>query len=148
MKELSITPVESSAAWEAAKTIRRRVFIEEQDCPPEEEFDAHEATSRHLLGCTGNEPVGVARWRTVRLADGSPAAKLERFAVLPPYRGRGYGRALVQHALAEAERAGFPVQVLHAQAHLEDFYAGFGFERRGEPFEEAGLPHIKMIRHS
>jgi predicted GNAT family N-acyltransferase len=144
--DFRIVPVESEAAWQSARAIRRQVFIEEQACAPEEEFDAHDAESRHLLGRCAGRPVAVARWRAVRWNGGTPAAKLERFAVLPAFRGRGYGRALVQHAIDEAERAGLRVQVLHAQAHLEDFYAGFGFERRGDPFVEAGIPHVEMVR--
>jgi predicted GNAT family N-acyltransferase len=145
---MHITPVESEEAWNAAKAIRRRVFIEEQDCPPEEEFDAHDAESRHLIGYAegSGEAVAVARWRAVRTEGGTPAAKLERFAVLPAHRGCGYGRTLVQRAIHEAEQAGLTVQLVHAQARLEDFYAGFGFERRGERFTEAGLPHVKMVR--
>lgn len=146
VNELRITPVESETAWQAAKSIRRRVFIEEQDCPPGEEFDAHDAESRHLVGYAGDQAVAAARWRAVRLEDGTPAAKLERFAVLPPARGQGYGRALVERTLTEAERAGLRTQVIHAQTHLEAFYADFGFERQGAQFMEAGIPHIKMVR--
>jgi len=38
---------------------------------------------------------------------------------------------------------GSPIQ-LDAQAHLEKFYASFGFARVGEPFDEDGIPHISM----
>jgi predicted GNAT family N-acyltransferase len=141
--ELTITPVESEAEWEHAKTIRRRVFIEEQDCPPDEEWDGLDATSRHVLGTVDGTPVATARWRTVA-HDEALAAKLERFAVLPTYRGRGYGRQLVRYVLHDAHRAGFGRFILHAQAHLEAFYASFGFERVGEPFHEAGIPHVRM----
>ena len=144
---LRITPVESEDAWRAAKALRRRVFIGEQDCPPEEEFDEHDAESRHLLGrMPDGEAVAVARWRAVRLDGGTPAAKLERFAVAPERRSNGYGGALVRRAIREAERAGLAAQVVHAQAHLEGFYARFGFERRGGRFEEAGIPHVEMVR--
>ena len=140
-----VHPVTSEADWEAARAIRTQVFIDEQDCPPEEEWDAHDATSRHLLGWVGDTPVATARWRTVP-HDEALAAKLERFAVLPDYRGRGYGRDLVKYALGDARRAGFTTFVLHAQAHLEAFYADFGFETVGDVFEEAGIPHVKMVR--
>lgn len=146
MPDFRITPVESESEWQAARHIRRRVFIEEQGCPPAEEFDAYDAESRHLVGYAGTHAVAVARWRAVRLEDGTPAAKLERFAVLPAHRRHGYGRALVRRALAEAQQAGLAAQVLHAQAHLEDFYAAFGFVRRGGRFTEAGIPHVKMVR--
>ena len=35
---------------------------------------------------------------------------------------------------------------LAAQAHLVRFYAGLGFERSGEPYEEDGIPHLDMRR--
>ena len=142
---LRIHPVESETAWEHARIIRQRVFIDEQDCPPEEEWDEWDATSRHVLGTVDGEPVATARWRTV--ADGETlVAKLERFAILPAYRGQGYGRQLVRYVLHDARQAGFDRFMLHAQAHLEAFYASFGFEPVGEPFMEAGISHVKMVK--
>lgn len=142
---MQIKPVESEAEWEQAKAIRRRVFIEEQDCPPEEEWDGFDAVSRHVLGLVDDTPVATARWRTVPYEE-ALVAKLERFAVLPAHRGQGYGRQLVRYLLRDAHRAGFDTFLLHAQAHLEDFYASFGFERVGAPFSEAGIPHVKMVK--
>lgn len=143
---LTITPVENDTQWTYARAIRRRVFIDEQECPPEEEWDGLDETSRHVLGTVDGEAVATARWRTVPY-DEALAAKLERFAVLPGHRGQGYGRQLVRYVLHDAHRAGFDRFVLHAQAHLEAFYASFGFERVGAPFTEAGIPHVKMVKH-
>ena len=139
---LDIRPVKTEADWAAARRIRTVVFIEEQACPPEEEWDAFDATSAHVVARLGGAPVGTARWRVVE--DGT-AAKLERFAVLPAYRRRGFGRSLVAHVMREARAAGFERLVLHAQAYLEAFYREFGFRPVGEPFEEVGIPHIKMV---
>ena len=143
--------VETEADWQAARRIRQRVFVEEQACPPEEEWDGWDApeargrTCHHLLGVEDGVPVAVARWRPVQLGE-ERAAKLERFAVLPEARGRGLGRAIVEATIREAEAAGFSTLVLHAQAHLEAFYAAHGFERVGGGFEEAGIPHVRMVR--
>lgn len=143
--------VETEAEWQAARRIRQRVFVEEQACPPEEEWDvwdrpeARGRTCYHLLGLVEGEPVAVARWRPVE-HDGERAAKLERFAVLPAWRGRGLGRQIVEATMADAEAAGFTTFVLHAQAHLEALYGSYGFEPEGALFEEAGLPHIAMRR--
>lgn len=142
---MQIKPVENEAEWEQAKAIRRRVFIEEQNCPPEEEWDGFDEASRHVIGRVDGQAAATARWRAVPYEE-EIAAKLERFAVLPTYRGRGYGRRLVRHVLGDARRAGFVTFVLHAQAHLEDFYASFGFARVGAPFTEAGIPHVKMVK--
>lgn len=148
--DLTIGPVETEADWAEARRIRTRVFIEEQACPPEDEWDTYDAPEargvacRHRLGRLGGEAVAVSRWHPV-LLDGRLAAKLERFAVVPEARGRGLGRRMIADALADARAAGFSRFVLHAQAHLEGLYASFGFERVGEPFQEAGIPHVKMV---
>lgn len=150
---MQINPVRTESDWQAARAIRRRVFVEEQGCPPEEEWDAWDApeargvTCHHLLGTEDGAPVAAARWRPVML-DGEPAAKLERFAVLPEARGRGHGRAMIAAAMCEAEAAGFETLVLHAQAHLEALYASFGFARVGGVFEEAGIAHVRMVRRA
>lgn len=142
---MHIKPVENEEEWEAARAIRERVFIEEQDCSPEEEWDGFDETSRHVLGLVDGEAIATARWRAVPYEE-EIVAKLERFAMLPEYRGKGYGRALVKYVLQDARRAGFDTFLLHAQAHLADFYASLGFEQRGERFMEAGIPHVKMVR--
>lgn len=148
---MEISPVHTESDWQAARAIRQRVFVEEQACPPEEEWDGWDApgargvTCHHLLGTERGVPVAVARWRAVAF-EGAPAAKLERFAVVPEARGRGLGRAIIEAAIGEAEAAGFGTLVLHAQAHLEGLYASYGFERVGGVFDEAGIPHVKMAR--
>ena len=142
---MEITPVQSDDDWEAARAIRERVFIDEQDCPPEEEWDGHDETSRHVLGRVEGEAVATARWRAVPHGD-EIVAKLERFAVLSSHRGQGYGTQLVKHLLNDARRAGFDTCLVHAQAHLEDWYATLGFESTGRTFEEVGIPHVEMLR--
>jgi ribosomal protein S18 acetylase RimI-like enzyme len=55
---------------------------------------------------------------------------LERLAVLPQYRGRGFGRALVAHVLSEAGKLGcntVRIGVIADQAELKEWYRGFGF---------------------
>ena len=145
MPDVRIREACSDADWQAVRAVRQRVFVEEQACPPEDEWDAYDAPERrgrgvhHLLATADGRGVGAARWRAV---DG--AAKLERFAVLPEARGSGTGRALVAAALAAARHAGHGRFVLHAQAYLQRFYQGFGFVAEGEPFDEVGIEHVKM----
>jgi predicted GNAT family N-acyltransferase len=135
----------SSDIWPAAKAIRQRVFVEEQACPPEEEWDEWDATATHLLAEVDGQPVATARFRGYELG-GRPFAKLERFAVVPEHRGSGLGRWIVRATMEAARTAGFERFVLHAQAHLEAFYGGLGFRRVGDVFWEAGIEHVKMIR--
>lgn len=142
---LHIAPVSSDAEWQHVQQIRTKVFIEEQACPPEEEWDEFDQTSRHLLGWVGENPVATSRWRVVTHNE-TPFAKLERFAVLATFRGCGYGKEMIQATLEDALRAGYPDALLHAQAHLQALYGAFGFVPIGDLFDEAGIPHITMIR--
>jgi predicted DCC family thiol-disulfide oxidoreductase YuxK/predicted GNAT family N-acyltransferase len=142
--------------WRLAEAIRQRVFVEEQACPPEEEWDEHDAEARHLLAWVegkglgvgglglgeGSEAVavGTARWRVV----GDATAKLERFAVVPEARGCGVGAALVAATLADARAHGCSTFVLHAQVQASGLYRRFGFVADEGIFVEAGIEHVRM----
>lgn len=142
---MTITPVQSETDWQRARAIRERVFIEEQDCSPEEEWDGHDERSRHVLGRVDGEAVATARWRATSHGD-EIVAKLERFAVLPAHRGEGRGTQLVRSVVDDARRAGFDTFLVHAQSHLEDWYEDLGFTATGRTFEEVGIPHVEMVR--
>ncbi len=148
---MELRRVTTEADWQEARRIRHRVFVEEQACSPDEEWDewdnaeARGRTCHHLLGLVDGTPVVTARWRSVE-REGHAAAKLERFAVLPAWRGHGLGRAMVEAAIQEAQTEGFTTFVLHAQTYLKALYTSFGFEPVGDVFDEAGIPHIVMVR--
>ncbi|HXH99985.1 MAG TPA: GNAT family N-acetyltransferase [Sphingobacteriaceae bacterium] len=121
-----------------AFAIRREVFVEEQHCPPELEWE-FEDESTHFLATYDNTPAGAARWRKT-----AKGYKLERFAVLQSSRGKGVGQELVKAVLND-----LPVDAeyiyLHAQLGAMGLYEKFGFEKEGEQFEEAGIQHYKMV---
>lgn len=117
--------------------IRRAVFIDEQQVPEELEWDADDAGALHALAIDGQDrPIGCARL----LPDGH----IGRMAVLPAWRGRGVGRALLDAVMGEAVARGYAMLKLSAQTHAADFYARCGFETVGEVYEEAGIPHVAM----
>lgn len=120
----------------ALETVRREVFIVEQQVPEEMEWDANDATSVHALALLDGHPVGCGRL----LPDGH----LGRMAVRAPYRSSGIGRALLQALLAEARRRGMREVVLHAQTHALRFYEARGFVADGPVFDEAGIAHQRM----
>jgi predicted GNAT family N-acyltransferase len=61
-------------------------------------------------------------------------------------RGSGVGREVMQALMQVARERGDKAIALHAQRSAEAFYRGLGFTVRGEEFEEAGIPHIEMVR--
>jgi predicted GNAT family N-acyltransferase len=129
-------------AWPDARplahAVRDRVFIEEQGVPRELEWDEWDARSEHALACdAAGRAIGTARL----LPDG----RIGRMAVLPEWRRRGVGAALVEAMLAQARGHALPCVTLHAQTHAAGFYRRFGFNERGGEFLEAGIPHVEML---
>ena len=67
-------------------------------------------------------------------------------AVLQAMRGAAIGRALLDALVDCARQRGEQEVLLHAQTSAASFYLRAGFAPRGVEFEEAGIPHIEMVR--
>jgi predicted GNAT family N-acyltransferase len=102
--------------------IRAAVFMAEQSCPYDEEFDGNDYSGTHVLGIVDGEPAAVLRMRY--FAD---FVKLERLAVLPKFRRTLIAKLVVQHAIDLARRKGYRRMYGHAQARLVNFWRKFGF---------------------
>jgi predicted GNAT family N-acyltransferase len=135
---IRINKVDSELELAHVFEIRREVFVDEQDCPPELEWEFEEE-STHFLARLDELPVGAARWRRTE-----KGYKLERFAVAMAYRGKGVGQTLVAAVLADLPEDASYVY-LHAQVQAMGLYRKFGFEPEGPQFEEAGIQHFKMV---
>ncbi|MEN9566951.1 MAG: hypothetical protein RLZZ69_2147, partial [Cyanobacteriota bacterium] len=66
-------------------------------------------------------------------------------AVLPNYRKQGIGKQLMVSALSAITQRGKFLVIVHAQEYIIQLYQQLGFEVVGEKFNEAGIPHVKMI---
>lgn len=127
--------------------IRHIVFIQGQQVPAEIERDGREEEAFHLLALRGSEPAGSLRMRAIEpdeYQQDRSYLKLERIAVLPENRGRGYGKRLVREAVRIAQDLGYSTLRMHAQHYLLAFYQDLGFTPEGEVFLEAAIPHISM----
>jgi predicted GNAT family N-acyltransferase len=102
--------------------IRAAVFMAEQSCPYDEEFDGNDYSGSHVLGLVDGEPAAVLRMRY--FAD---FVKLERLAVLSKFRRTLIGKLVVEHAINIARRKGYRQMYGHAQARLTHFWERFGF---------------------
>ncbi|GAB3928834.1 GNAT family N-acetyltransferase [Mucilaginibacter myungsuensis] len=141
VKEIQVKKVSDPADLEKVFAIRREVFVVEQDCPPELEWE-FEDESVHFLAKVDGEPAGACRWRKT-----DKGYKLERFAVLAKFRGFGLGQALVKTVLEDLPEDATYVY-LHAQIQAVGLYTKFGFEKVEPQFEEAGIQHYKMVKKS
>ncbi|MFB5190228.1 GNAT family N-acetyltransferase [Alicyclobacillus fastidiosus] len=124
--------------------IRRAVFMDEQGVSEDEEIDDQDAigVGHHVLVVDdGGRAVATARYK---LYD-ERTAKIQRVAVLQPYRKYGYGRVVMDAVEQLAARDGFRVAVLDAQCHAEGFYKRLGYETISDtPFLDAGILHVRM----
>jgi ElaA protein len=122
--------------------LRVDVFVVEQECAyPELDGRDVEPTCRHVWAESGGVP--VATLRVLRDADGR--GRIGRVATAVEFRGAGVAGRLVHRALELLP--GVDV-VLDAQAHLEQWYARFGFVADGAQFQEDGIPHVPMLRRT
>ena len=124
-----------------AAQVRIDVFVREQKIPLELECDEADHTALHAVAYnTLGQAIGTARL----LEHTAKTAKIGRMAVKRVLRGSSIGRDLLHVLMGHAKQRGNQEVMLHAQRSAQGFYARAGFVLRGEPFEEACIPHIEM----
>ena len=134
-----VQKINSEEDLQQAFAIRDIVFVQEQHCPARLEHE-HDDISVHFLATADGVPAGAARWRKTELG-----YKLERFAVLKAFRGKGIATAMIQAVLADLPGEASYIY-LNAQIDAVPVYEKNGFVKTGPQFEEAGIQHFKMIK--
>lgn len=124
-----------------AFTVRKIVFVDEQNVPMEEEIDQYEDSATHIVLYDDGEPVGAGRFREV---DG--LGKVERICVLASHRKKGAGNIIMTKIEDLAKERGFKKLKLNAQTHAEPFYNKLGYETVSGIFMDAGIPHVTMTK--
>ncbi|MCZ7564285.1 MAG: GNAT family N-acetyltransferase [Burkholderiales bacterium] len=138
-RAFSVAIMDWTAARAEAGPIRFAVFVAEQGVPAAIELDEWDARSDHALA---RDARGVAVGTGRLLPDGH----IGRMAVLPDWRGRGLGAAILAALVERAAARGMSEIALNAQTQARGFYARHGFAPVGTEFMEAGIPHIAMTR--
>lgn len=124
--------------------LRCEVFVMGQGITSEPELDGRdlepETVSYWIADETGRP---IATLRTPVDDAGSGGIAIGRVATAASHRGRGLAGTLLRAVIAD-----HPGQTLtmHAQAHLRDWYARFGFLPVGPSFQEAGIEHLPLRR--
>ncbi|MBK0381776.1 GNAT family N-acetyltransferase [Pedobacter sp. SD-b] len=138
MDDIKVFKVSSDDDLKKVYQIRTTVFVEEQNCPPELEWE-NEDVSTHFLATYDQQPAAACRWRETE-----KGFKLERFAVLPQFRGKGIATEMIKTVISDLpKKAGYIY--LHAQVTAMPLYQKSGFKAVGDMFEEAGIQHFKMV---
>ncbi|MGG5341465.1 GNAT family N-acetyltransferase [Enterococcus sp. AZ192] len=124
-----------------AVQIRHQVFMLEQGVPSEIEIDKYEAMCIHfVLYGDDNKPIATCRLLPLE----NDRIKLQRMAVRKEYRGKEYGRIIVEKAEEFAKEQGYKVITLGAQITALGFYERMGYVKEGEMFLDANIEHYQM----
>jgi predicted GNAT family N-acyltransferase len=140
VQPVAIKVVETDEERLKAMLVRGIVYMHEQQCPFSEEFDLNDHAATQVLGAIEGEPVLTAR---IRYFNGF--AKIERLAIRPEYRGKGYAHQLLTFVLGICRQKGFSRFYLHAQLYLQPFYSRYGFKAEGHPFAFSEHGYLEML---
>lgn len=124
-----------------AVQIRMAVFVEEQGF--NEEFDTIDDISTHLVLFCDDKAAAVCRFY---FDDVKKEYLIGRLAVLPQYRGKGYGADLVIEAERMIRSRGGSSISLHSQCQAQRFYEKLGFSAYGESDFDEDCPHQWMTK--
>ena len=139
---LHVEHVSTHKQIEDAFTVRKIVFVEEQQVPIDEEIDQYEETADHFVLYDNETPIGAGRFRS-----SENKGKFERICVLSSYRGTGSGALLMNEIEKFAIKKGFKTLKLNAQVHALSFYEKLGYHITSDEFLDAGIPHKSMEKH-
>ncbi|EGT55321.1 hypothetical protein CAEBREN_26263 [Caenorhabditis brenneri] len=121
--------------------IRRKVFIEEQNCPEHMEWDENEEKdSLYFVAFRGTLAVGCLRLRKIE----NDVFKMERVAVLKEFRRRGIASELIREAMLYTQTEAPNTSIYaYAQVSALQAYVSLGFTVLSKVWIEDGtfIPH-------
>jgi predicted GNAT family N-acyltransferase len=140
--ELSVTVARSLEDVMRVMSIRSAVYMAEQECPYDEEFDGNDFSATHLIGYVGNEPAGCLR---VRYFAGF--AKIERLAVRREFRKTRLAFQIVRAGIELCRAKGYRKLYGHSQKRLLNFWGRFGFSplEGGHEFVFSDFDYVEIV---
>ena len=126
--------------------LRNEVFVVEQKCIYQD-IDGQDllGDTHHLMAWKDDELVAYLRLLDPDTQGGDVV--VGRVIVAPVARGTGLGHQLMIEALKQIDDIWPDTPIfLSAQAHLQGYYARYGFRVAGEEYLEDDIPHIGMRR--
>lgn len=143
MAEWTVRPISAAET----RPLRQKILRPHQKAEELVYAGDDDAETLHLGTFLGGALVGVATVAPMPAPDrlgvrdrpgegsGERAWQLRGMAVLPEFRGRGFGAAMVKGCMAHVARRGGGVMWFNARLVAVDFYRKLGFETKGDQFE-------------
>ncbi len=126
--------------------LRQEVFALEQKCLYQD-LDYQDQKCHHLLGIKNHKLVAYLRLFPQHTLY-PDAISFGRVLTAPSTRGQGYAKdamhQVIQYVDSVLRHSKSVPAIISAQLYLKDFYAKYGLKAVGEPYDEDGIPHIKM----
>ncbi len=143
LPKVTVTTVSTADGLAKAMALRAAVFMAEQDCPYEEEFDDNDFCSSHLIALVDGEPAA-----TIRIRYFADWVKLERLAVLPRFRKTAAKDEIIHAAFELARRKGYRQAYGHSQKRLVKFWERYGFSvmDRNAEFNFSDHDYVEIVR--
>jgi ElaA protein len=126
-------------------SLRQTIFIIEQQCIYND-LDYLDQKALHLLGYKENQLVAYLRLfpKDIPYAN---SLSFGRVLTAKSARGQSIGKEMIIETLRYLKQQNNITPItISAQLYLKKFYESFGFKTISEPYDEDGIPHIKMIR--
>jgi predicted GNAT family N-acyltransferase len=140
--EIGISVARTLEDFMRIAAVRNAVYIGEQECPYEEEYDGNDLSATHLIAYMGDEPVGCLRVRFF-----AEFAKFERMAIRKEFRKSRAAILLAQAGLKLARKKGYRRAYAHSQARLVGFWKHFGFSplEGSKPFVFSDFDYVEIV---
>jgi len=140
--DLSVTVARTLEDIMRVTTIRSAVYMAEQECPYDEEFDGNDFSATHLIGYVGTEPAACLRIRY--FAD---FAKVERLAVRREFRKTRIAFQISKAAIELCRAKGYRRIYAHAQKRLLNFFDRLGFRplENGREFVFSDFDYVEIV---
>ena len=141
--DLTVEVVRNLNDYMKVVAIRSSVFLAEQDCPYDEEFDNNDLSACHLIAYLRGEPVATLRIRWF-----AGFAKIERVCVMKHVRGGALVKLMIETAVDLIGRKGYRHVIGYIQKRLVPFWKQLGFyPREGrEGFRFSDYDYVECSR--
>jgi cysteine synthase A len=99
------------------------------------EFSEDTSGTEYILALDGRIPVGTCRLHML----GGDAAKIERVCVIPEYRGKNVGRAVIRAAEQWLAEKGISHVIIASKEDVTGFYAALGYDVHEDETTDDGI---------